>query len=92
MKSKGASSSLSKLALSNALAQNANEDIVNIPTKMVNSLLSEAIETSTVPTNLMRILFHEGKNLQVLLSLLMMCQKRGENPKLEAPKTTKGFY
>ncbi len=61
MKSKGVGSSLSKLALSNALVQNANEEIVNIPTKMLNSLLSEATETNIVPTNLLRILFHEGK-------------------------------
>jgi hypothetical protein len=34
VKSKRASSSLSKLALSNALVQNANEKTINIPTKM----------------------------------------------------------
>jgi hypothetical protein len=49
------------LALSNALVQNANEKTINIPTKMISSLFSEVIETSAIPTNLLRILLHEGK-------------------------------
>jgi hypothetical protein len=52
--------SLSKLALSNALVQNANEKTINILTKMLSSLLSEVIETNIVPTNLLKILFCEG--------------------------------
>ncbi len=52
--------SLSKLALSNALVQNANEKTINILTKMLSSLLSEVIETNIVPTNLLKILFREG--------------------------------
>jgi hypothetical protein len=61
VKSKRASSLLSKLALSNALVQNANEKTVNIPTKMFNSLFNEATETNIVPIDLLRILLPEGK-------------------------------
>jgi hypothetical protein len=45
VKSKRAGSSLSKLALSIALVQNANEETVNIPTKMFGSLFKETTET-----------------------------------------------
>jgi hypothetical protein len=61
VKSKRVGSSLSKLALSNALIQNANEEIVNIPTKMFGSLFSEATKTSIVPIDLLKILFRESK-------------------------------
>jgi hypothetical protein len=61
VKSKRAGNLLSKLALSNALVQNANEETVNIPTKIFSSLFSEAIETTIVPINLLRILLCEGK-------------------------------
>jgi hypothetical protein len=61
VKSKRDGSVLSKLAFSNALIQNENEEIVNIPTKMFSSLLSEASETSLIPTDLLRILLREGK-------------------------------
>jgi len=60
---KKASNSLNKLALSNALVQSENEEIVNIPTKMFSSLFNEAIETNTMPTNLLIILLREGKEL-----------------------------
>ncbi len=61
MKSKRAGNSLSKLALSNALVQNANEETVNIPIKIFSSLFSEAIETSIVLIDLLKILLREGK-------------------------------
>jgi len=60
---KKASNLLSKLALSNALVQSENEKTINIPTKMFSSLLNEAIETNTIPTNLLIILLREGKEL-----------------------------
>ncbi len=61
MKSKKTGNSLSKLALSNALVQNANEETVNIPIKIFSSLFSEAIETSIVFIDLLKILLREGK-------------------------------
>jgi hypothetical protein len=61
VKSKRAGNSLSKLALSNALVQNANEETVNIPIKIFSSLFSEAIETSIVLIDLLKILLREGK-------------------------------
>ncbi len=62
VKNKRPSNSLSKLAFSNALIQNANEETINIPIKMFNNLFIEAIKTSTVPTDLLKILFREGKD------------------------------
>jgi hypothetical protein len=61
VKSKKTGNSLSKLALSNALVQNANEETVNIPIKIFSSLFSEAIETSIVFIDLLKILLREGK-------------------------------
>jgi hypothetical protein len=61
VKSKRASNLLSKLALSNALVQNAIDETVNILKKMFGSLFSEATEISIVPIDLLRILFCEGK-------------------------------
>jgi hypothetical protein len=49
VKSKRAGTSLSKLALSNALVQNEIEEIVNILTKMFGSLFNETTKTSIVP-------------------------------------------
>ncbi len=63
MNNKKANSSLSKLPLSNDLVQNENEETVNIPTKMFNSLLSETTKISTIPIDLLIILLHEGKEL-----------------------------
>jgi hypothetical protein len=60
VKSKRANISLSKLALSNALVQNANEKTINIPTKIFSSLFSEATETNIVPIDLLRIFLGEG--------------------------------
>jgi len=62
VKNKRPNNSLSKLAFSNALIQNANEETINIPIKMFNNLFIEAIKTSTVPTDLLKILFREGKD------------------------------
>jgi len=91
VKSKRASNSLSKLALSNALVQNANENIINIPTKMFNSLFSEATETSIVPIHLLRILFREGKKPSSFVVIVDDVAKKVKTQNKKHPKPPKVF-
>ncbi len=89
MKSKWVGSSLSKLALSNALVQNANEENINIPTKILSSLFDEAINTSIVPTNLLRILLHEGKEPSSSAVIVDDVPKEMKNQNKKHPKPPK---
>ncbi len=91
MKSKRASSSLSKLAISNALVQNANEKTINIPTKMFNSLFSETIKTSILPINLLRILLCEGKEPSSFVVIVDDVAKEMKTQNKKHPKLPKVF-
>ncbi len=89
VKSERAGSSLSKLALSNALVQNANENIINIPIKMFNSLFSEATETSIVPIDLLRILLREGKKPSSFVVIVNDVAKEVKTQNKKHPKPPK---
>jgi len=87
VKSKRAGNSLSKLALSNALVQNANEKTINIPTKMFNSLFSETTETNAnektinIPTKMFNSLFSETTETSILpIDLLRILLCEGKEP------------
>jgi hypothetical protein len=90
VKSKGASSLLSKLAFSNALVQNANEETINIPTKMFISLFNEAIETSTIPVDSLRILFCESKEPSNSIVIVDDVPQKVKNQNKKHPKLPKG--
>jgi len=91
VKSKKTSNSLSKLALSNALVQNANEETVNIPTKIFSSLFSEAIETSIIPIDLLRILLREDKKPSSFVVIVNVVAKEVKTQNKKQPKPPKGF-
>jgi hypothetical protein len=91
VKSKRASNSLSKLALSNALVQNANKKTINIPTKMFNSLFSETTETSILPIDLLRILLCEGKEPSSFVVIVDDVAKEVKTQNKKHPKPPKVF-
>jgi hypothetical protein len=67
------------LALSNALVQNANKNTINTPTKMLNTLVNEATDTSIVLTDLLRILLHEVKEPSSYVIIVDDLPKKGKN-------------
>jgi len=91
VKSERAGNSLSKLALSNALVQNANEKTINIPTKMFNSLFSETTETSILPIDLLRILLCEGKEPSSFVVIVDDVAKEVKTQNKKHPKPPKVF-
>jgi len=91
VKSKRVGNSLSKLALSNALVQNANKKTINIPTKMFNSLFSETTETSILPIDLLRILFCEGKEPSSFVVIVDDVAKEVKTQNKKHPKPPKVF-
>jgi len=91
VKSERVGNSLSKLALSNALVQNANEKTINIPTKMFNSLFSETTETSILPIDLLRILLCEGKEPSSFVVIVDDVAKEVKTQNKKHPKPPKVF-
>jgi len=91
VKSKRANISLSKLALSNALVQNANEKTINIPTKIFSSLFSEATETNIVPIDLLRIFLGEGTEPSSCVVIVDDVAKKVKTQNKKHPKPPKVF-